>query len=675
MTNILTSRSKRAALLACSAVLLAAAPQIARASALWNVKKPAQDIGTLDVTTPITVTVWLKKHDQAAFDAAVQKRMTPGDADYHRWMSAAEVASYSATDADVAALTSALQEGGLKLVRRESDNSSVRVTGSAGLIAHAFSTAIHNFRHGVETFYAPVSEPRFAGQHAELIAGVTGITNAHMSPFVLNQLDFSTGKPRAQIAVSRVTGGTLPFTTDCFGPSKTIKITRFHVGGAVKGVWTGPSYVSSPDACGYTPAQVAAHYGLPAVYAAGYLGDGQTIVLVDGYGSPTIESDANVFSQQMGLPTLTSANFKIVYPDGQPTTSPYASGWTTEVSLDVEWAHAIAPNANIVLVVAPTDDDAEMAYVLHYAISHQLGDVISNSYGYPEAVYGPAAARAFNSAIEEAAAQGVNVDVSTGDSGDLGLGTPIGAASIPADSVYATGIGGTSLSVPSDNGPVDSVWGITASFLADLNGVNLPADFLGFQQGSGGGMSVYFEKPSWQKGIPGVGRQLPDISAVADPQTGAIIVAPNSDGTASVEGVIGGTSLSSPVFSGIWALAQQQANARLGQAGPIIAKMPAGALNDIVPIAATIANLHGTVSQKTTATKIVYNSAGLLNLTATQPNGFVGTAAVFGLDELYDLGFGADSSLQATVGWDTASGFGEPNGAAFVSAAAAAAAK
>jgi subtilase family serine protease len=312
--------------------------------------------------------------------------------------------------------------------------------------------------------------------------------------------------------------------------------------------------------------------------------------------------------------------------------------------------------------------------VLHYAIKHQLGTVISNSYGYPESEFGAATAQAFNHVIEKAAAQGINVDVSAGDSGDLGLGTPVGAASIPADSPYATAIGGTSLNVPSDNGPVESVWGITATYLADQNTVSVPADFLGFQQGSGGGESVYLHKPAWQSALPGKGRQLPDVAAVADPQTGVIIITPNSTGSESIEEVIGGTSLSSPVISGIWALAQEAANANLGQAAPIISTMPAGALTDIVPIAATAANnLSGKDWQGTTTN--VYTASGLLNLTATQPTGFVGTIAKYGIGDYYDLGFGADSSLTAAIGWDDSTGYGVPNGLSFIDAAASTATK
>jgi subtilase family serine protease len=481
-----TSSPTRAGLLITTAILLTPLMSMASAAPIWNAKLPSVDLGALAATTQLTVSVWLTAHDQPAFDEAVHQRLTPGDAEYHHWMTPTEVAAYAATDEDVDALSAELQAAGLRIVRRESDNSMIRISGSADAIERAFGTTLHNFRHGEETYFRATSEPRFAGAHAGLIAGITGLTNAHMSPFVLPQIDPTTGRARGGTALTKLTAAPSA-VTQCFSASKTYKLTRPGEGGATHGKWTGPSYSAPPNnVCAYNASQIASHYGLPAAYAQGLNGDGQTIVLIDAYGSPTIESDANNFSTIMGLPALNSSNFQIVYPDGQSQQNPYPTGWPVEISLDVEWAHAIAPNANIVLVVAKTDTDTEMASVLHYAIKHQLGTVISNSYGYPESEFGAATAQAFNHVIEKAAAQGVNVDVSAGDSGDLGLGTPVGAASIPADSPYATAIGGTSLNVPSDNGPVESVWGITATYLADQNTVSVPADFLGFQQGSGG---------------------------------------------------------------------------------------------------------------------------------------------------------------------------------------------
>ena len=672
--------SKRRALRTCllgsaaaSLFPLAQAASQAASSAL-------QDAGPTNPGTQVAATLWLKPHDEAAFEAAVVSRMTRGP-DYHHWMTQAEVAEAGPARQDVARLAESLKSAGLGVEPRGTQGDALRVTGSAQRMETAFATTLRDVQGPSGRYRATQTEPRFAGAGGELIAGVTGLSTVPMRPYVLHQVDLLTGKP-VQMEAASVSNPADVFTTRCFKRHEHIRLAHFIPdGGTEHADLRGPGYIAtglppSKSTCGYSAHAIASHYGLQDAYAAGYAGQGQTIVLVDAYGSPTIRSDANLFSSKMGLPKLTDADFQVVYPSGPPIANPYPTGWPVEISLDVEWAHAMAPQAKIVLVVAPSDDADDLAYALHYAISHGLGEVISNSYGYPEAAFGPATAGAFNTIIAQAAAQGIAVNVSTGDSGDNGLGTPSGAASIPADSPFATGVGGTSLGVPSDGGPVESAWGADETFIGDIKGIAVPPSPGGFRQGGGGGESAYLQKPRWQHALPGTGRQLPDVSAVADPFTGAIIVTPNFDGTQTLIEVIGGTSLSSPVFSGIWALADQAAGIRLGQAAPIVAAMPAGSLRDITQVQASRDNLAGTIGAGTQST--YYGPADLLGLTATQPNGFVGTAVQItspnvGIGAKIDVSFGSDSSLMALPGWDNATGYGVPNGLSFIRAAAAAA--
>src|SRR5205823_3663827 len=120
-------------------------------------------------------------------------------------------------------------------------------------------------------------------------------------------------------------------------------------------------------------------YGLSPLYASGLDGAGQTVVIVDAIGSPTIAADAETFSQVYGLPDLTGANFRVYFPRGRPSTSD--QGWASETSLDVEWAHSVAPGANIALVIAPTANDSDLQAAILFAIRRHLGNVISNSWG------------------------------------------------------------------------------------------------------------------------------------------------------------------------------------------------------------------------------------------------------------------------------------------------------
>jgi subtilase family serine protease len=370
----------------------------------------------------------------------------------------------------------------------------------------------------------------------------------------------------------------------------------------------------------------------------------------------------------MGLSPLTNANFQVVFPDGPPKTAltdpQLLDGWAVETSLDVEWAHALAPDAKIVLLVAPSQDDDELVFALSYAALHKLGNVISNSYGASEVATGSVVARNYNSTIKKAAAEGIAVNFASGDSGDNGVGSPLGAAGVPADSPFATAVGGTSIGVPSDQGPVETAWGETVTSLGTSTQPSYPL-LPNFLQGSGGGESVYLAKPGFQKQLPGLGRQTPDVSALADPLTGAIIV---WNAQASV---IGGTSLATPIFSALWTLANQAAGQSLGQAAPILAKMTSNALQDVLPIVASAKNTSGTIALNGGA-PMSENPADFLGLTSTQPEGFIGTISEtvsrtsFFRPAYADLGFGTDSSLTATVGWDSATGWGVPKGLPFI---------
>ena len=140
------------------------------------------------------------------------------------------------------------------------------------------------------------------------------------------------------------------------------------------GVYYGNVYGANPNLFpDYTPAQLQALYGLPIAYKAGFNGTGQTIVLLEAFGYPTIEADANAFCQLTGLPPLTSSNFSIVYPQGPPV-SPVAgvlSGWDIEIALDVQWAHSIAPGAKIVVVAAAGQDNESLLDAMSYITTNQ----------------------------------------------------------------------------------------------------------------------------------------------------------------------------------------------------------------------------------------------------------------------------------------------------------------
>jgi subtilase family serine protease len=657
----------------------------AEGSSLNRLFPESEDVGPIDAATPMTATVWLKHHNESVLDKYVAERYDPTSPTYHQWLTAEEAASFRPTAQDAATAQASLHALGLKVEKVSDDGAAIKVSGTAEKMQAAFGTAIHLRQSGGATFFANVTAPQYRGAHAELVNTVSGLTNIGMEPFVRRQVDLSTGLENPGVSAQPGTDPLSAFTTACFARDFTAHLSGFGkmilpgggVGGSVVSTFKGPRYLNTAStACGYTASQIVAHYGLDEVFERGLTGKGQTIVIVDAFGSPTIQADANTFSQAMGLPALSENNFQIVFPDGQPATTDL--GWGEETSLDVEWAHALAPDAKIVLVVAPTAETTALASADNFAVVNRLGNVISNSFGLAEAGGDLATAQMFDSVFKMAAATGISVNVATGDGGDFGLGTPVGAASIPADSPYATGVGGTSINVPSDNGPVDSAWGINVTHLGRIISPLPVAGLAGFQQGGGGGESTLLAKPSFQRQLPGTGRQLPDVSALADPQTGAIAVLtipPSGRRPGGTEFfVVGGTSLATPMFAAIWALADEAAGESLGQAAPALAAMPSHAFQDIVPIDAERHNTSGSIlfQAKTLTT---YDPAQLLGLEQTQPSGFVGAIVLVGgplvsLEGYNVVGFGADSSLMAGEGWDNATGFGVPNGKHFTDAAA-----
>ncbi|HEY9074396.1 MAG TPA: S53 family peptidase [Desulfobaccales bacterium] len=267
----------------------------------------------------------------------------------------------------------------------------------------------------------------------------------------------------------------------------------------------------------YTPAEVRTAYGINSLPAAN-TGTGQKIAIIDAYGSPTITSDLAYFSSQFGLPV---ANLQIYYPQGTPGTDPGYPDWAIETSLDVEWAHALAPGATICLVVAADNTGSNLFGAVQYATSTLGAQIVSMSFGGAE----------FNG---EDTLDGpyfsVPGTVFVASSGDNGSG-----ASYPAASPNVVAVGGTSINLNTTTGMVSSETGWS---------------------GSGGGVSAYESLPSYQSnfGLSYSGRDIPDVSMIADPNTGVWVYFTGNGGSWYQ---VGGTSLSTPCWAALFALVNQ----------------------------------------------------------------------------------------------------------------------
>lgn len=347
---------------------------------------------------------------------------------------------------------------------------------------------------------------------------------------------------------------------------------------------------STYDIACYAVSQIRAAYGMPTLYAKHDNGAGQTIVIVDCYGSPTIKQDLATFdSATTGYDLPAPPSFNIIAPAGAiPSYNPSNSemvGWATETTLDVEWAHTMAPGAKILLVETPVDETigtagfTQIVRAENYVVQHKLGNVISQSFGAPERTFpSHASINALRSAYVAAASAGVTVLAAAGDDGASGeanvAGTYYFKAPVvlwPASDPLVTAVGGTQLHLNAAGARTapDNVWNDTT--------------LLGHPAAGGGGVSSVFSRPAYQAKVAGVvgdARGIPDISLNAS-ISGCVLIYTSFKGQSAGWHPIGGTSEASPLFAGIVAIADQVAGHGLGSINPTLYKLGSGSLTDI----------------------------------------------------------------------------------------------
>jgi subtilase family serine protease len=354
------------------------------------------------------------------------------------------------------------------------------------------------------------------------------------------------------------------------GSSGTVSASRpFCV--SPSGAQSVSSLGSTRDNGFFTPQQFRDAYGVTPLLNAGFTGKGQTVVVIESYGSPTLQSDMDAFDQQYGLPPIT---LQILSPLG---TKPFdannqdMNGWASETSLDVQIIHSIAPGANIVVMTSPVDEVEgttglpQFLQLEEYVVNHHLGNIISQSWGASEVTLGDQAGQQeiaqWTSFYQHAATQdGITFFTGSGDNG----ATDYSDCAAKVLSTKAT------TSFPSDEPWVTSVGGTT---LFNQNGTYSQAAW----NQSGGGFSKFFKEPSFQKQLPSSDqselngwRGVPDVAADGDPSSGWPVF------SLGQQAVIGGTSAASPFWAALMAIADQMAGHPLGYINPALYKLGLG---------------------------------------------------------------------------------------------------
>lgn len=332
----------------------------------------------------------------------------------------------------------------------------------------------------------------------------------------------------------------------------------------------------------YSPQDMQEAYGLNALYEMGLTGKGMTIVIHDAYGSTTAEDDFNVFHDAF-FPNRERPEFKQIYPSGEPTDD---GGWESEVSMDTQWAHAIAPDATIHLISTLDDTYEEMLAGLKYIVeNYPAGTVVSMSWGSVEEYYteyytdsDPTETYldAYEAVFQQGVEKGITFFSSSGDQGSNNYEDYVNV-SYPSSSPYVTAVGGTLLQYGFEWFPLSNRFSTDNVYSA--LGTSDPDDYIldyfnyitkplfrletvwndaWINWASGGGSSIEFDIPDWQESVAdriyaqsGTGRGVPDLAWSA---SGLGRIIKYTDGTWTANE---GTSVASPQVAALIALVNQ----------------------------------------------------------------------------------------------------------------------
>jgi subtilase family serine protease len=530
--------------------------------------KSSNYVGAADPNSDVGFRVYLGWTDPAGAEALARAVSDPHSSSYGQYLTPNQFRQQFAPSSNqVAQVQNWLRGQGFALTYTPTNNHYVSAEGTVAQIQAAFATQIGMYHVEGQTVRSPSADVSIPSSLATIVNSVIGLDESYQFVETHHKID-KQAPPSAGIKNA-------PPCSAYW--AEQISPYAYPTGFTSLSTPSRPPWVI----CGHTPTQIKGAYGI-----SGYDGAGQTVAIIDAYASPTILQDVNQWSTNRGLPTMNSSQFVQVVPPGvynrpqNPSQSP--QGWYGEETLDVEAVHGMAPAAKIVYVGAPNnyqDLDAAMNHV----VDKHLAQIVSNSYGFATTELLPRGyVKPMEDTLIQAAIEGIGVYFSSGDNGDETSRFGFATADWPASSPWVTAVGGTSLGVSATNQRViETGWG-TSNY--QCNATTLVCTRVGWLYGAGGGVSPVFAEPSYQQaaGLNLTGRGVPDVAALGDPQTGLLIGQTQTfpDGAYYSEYRIGGTSLSSPIFAGLMALADQAAGHAHGFANPLFYQN-AGAFYDV----------------------------------------------------------------------------------------------
>ncbi|RDI97623.1 peptidase S53 [Dyella solisilvae] len=588
MRNLMHRRvlaSSLALLLACPAV-----PALAATSAAAN------DLGKSNTSQTVSVTLVLKLHNQADLENYIRRTVTPGDPLYHQFLTTEQFsASYGATADEISRVQSFLRQNGITPGNVYANHLAIQATGTLAQFNAAFQTSVRDYQSADgRNFHRPSTQPVIPSVIADTLLSTAGLsTDVKLHPNIARA---------DRLGALKVQG-------------KALAATNVKANGTATGI---------PEE--YTVGDVANFYNINPLYQAGINGKGSTIGIVTLAGFKP--SDAYAYWSMIGLPVKANRITVISVDGGDGLVQNVGDD---ETSLDVEQSGGLAPQANIRVYEAPNLTNGNFIDAFYAAVSDNIADSISTSWGEAEEDYYPqmnggvdetGVMNALHQIFLEAAAQGISLFAAAGDSGAYelvreGLGAPDYSTPLtvlsPSNDAYMTAAGGTTLPYSfnttyffgSGGGPIKSItheqvwgWDYIVNYLDAYDPTPGGWKQYIFSGGGGGGVSVYWKEPFYQLLTSGIrrsephqsliyyggakpqtiftlpanfqGRNMPDISLNADPETGySLVDSVDFPGNGVADGY-GGTSFVAPQLNGITALLRQSNGHRIGLWNPQI---------------------------------------------------------------------------------------------------------
>ncbi|MBS1887631.1 MAG: S8/S53 family peptidase [Actinobacteria bacterium] len=670
---------------------------------------PANKSGPTPAGELIEFDVGIEPTNLAGAEALAKEVTDPTSRNYRRFLTPQQWESrFSPSGKADREVVASLRGAGFTIREVTPDRMTIVAEGTAEQIETYFKTTLAKYEVGGETVRLASSSLSAPTSVAPLITGVRGVNQIRIRPTGLTGAGKG-GRPAGWPGHARGHGrppksegeeiaqpAGFRNATPCsayFGQELAATLPAFGGG------FPNPLPYA---VCGYKPAQLQGAYSLTGAIAGGDNGSGVTVAIVDAFVAPTLYQDAVQYAQrnQSASQQWRPGQFKqIIHRPFTQTEECEAPGWSGEQTLDVEAVHAMAPGAKV-LYIGGRNCTVSLFNAVQEVVDGHLANIVTDSWsnGPAEEEGETAESReAFNHVLLMAAGTGVGVQFSSGDEGDNFIVSGVQQPSFPGTSPYATAVGGTSLKIGAQNNRLGEVgWstGISAlctEELATLAEPLCPTSEVGtwapeapgeYDYGGGGGTSNQYAEPWYQEpvvpaaiagrlGTGRLNRVVPDISMEGDPSTGMLVGETQefADGTYYDQYRIGGTSLSSPLFAGLMAVADQAAGGPLGFVNPLLYHLDAGGQNprafyDILPAGkqAVVRNdyLNGeTPSAGILTTARVLGIEGATEYFCPQPNPETGECEV-PLEE-------APESLSAAPGFDSMTGIGSP-GEQFVQA-------